>query len=332
MNYKVVELFAGGGGLVCGFHKAGFFHDALFEMDKNACATLSKNLDSDVVHNVDVTQVTDFRNYINSNEIDVVAGGFPCQSFSYAGKGLGLSDARGTLFYDLARCVKQLKPKLILGENVKGLVSHDNGKTLDVIINSFKEIGYHVQFKVLNSNDYNVAQKRERIIIIGIREDVFEKKGEFNFPSAQEYKPVLRDVLTDVPESPGSKYSEEKAKILNLVPPGGCWKNLPEEVAKKYMMKSYYLGGGKTGIARRQSMEEPGLTVLTSPSQKQTERCHPFETRPFTIRENARIQSFPDDWIFEGSVSSQYKQIGNAVPVNMAYEIALSIKQYLKGN
>lgn len=110
------------------------------------------------------------------------------------------------------------------------------------------------------------------------------------------------------------------------------WRDLPDEVAKEYIKKSYYLGGGKTGIASRLSYDEPCLTLTTSPSQKQTKRCHPSETRPFTIREYARIQSFPDNWEFKGSVSSQYRQIGNAVDVNLAFEVALSIKKYLKGD
>lgn len=325
---NVVELFAGGGGMVCGFKLANFEHIALFELDKNACNTLRANT-SCKVYELDVTEINEFGKFIENKEIDVVAGGFPCQSFSYAGKGLGLDDTRGTLFYDMARCVKQLKPKVIVGENVKGLVNHDGGKTLDVILKTFERLGYKMFHKVLNSNDYNVAQKRERIIIIGIREDIYSLKGKFEFPPKHDYKPVLGDILKNVPVSPGSEYSDIKKKIFNLIPPGGCWKNLPEDIAKEYMMKSYYLGGGKTGIARRQSFEEAGLTVLTTPSQKQTERCHPSEIRPFTIRENARIQSFPDSWEFSGSISSQYKQIGNAVPVNMAIEIANQIKRYL---
>jgi DNA (cytosine-5)-methyltransferase 1 len=138
--------------------------------------------------------------------------------------------------------------------------------------------------------------------------------------------------LVKVPASDGIKYSDEKRRVLDLVPPGGCWRNLPKDVAKKFMKGSYYLGGGKTGVARRLSWNEPSLTLTCSPCQGQTERCHPDETRPLTIREYARIQNFPDNWIFQGSVYSQYKQIGNAVPINFAKQIGLSIIKFLEKN
>ena len=130
---------------------------------------------------------------------------------------------------------------------------------------------------------------------------------------------------TDVPQSEGSKYPEHKKQILDLVPPKGYWRDLPLDIQKEYMGKSFYLGGGKTGMARRIGWDEPSLTLTCSPAQKQTERCHPDETRPFTVREYARIQTFPDDWNFAGSISQQYKQIGNAVPCNLGKELGYSI-------
>ena len=137
---------------------------------------------------------------------------------------------------------------------------------------------------------------------------------------------TLRQALEGCPTSPGVEYSEKKRKVLSLVPAGGCWVDLPEAVAKDYMGKSYYSGGGRRGMARRISWDEPCLTLTCSPSQKQTERCHPDETRPFTVREYARIQSFPDDWKFCGGIGDQYKQIGNAVPVEMARRIGVQLK------
>ena len=131
--------------------------------------------------------------------------------------------------------------------------------------------------------------------------------------------------MLDVPPSIGVSYGESKKELFELVPPGGYWRDIDENLAKEYMKSCWYMEGGRTGILRRMSMDEPSLTVLTTPSQKQTERCHPLEARPFTVRENARCQSFPDDWEFCGSVMSQYKQVGNAVPVNLSYEIGKSI-------
>ena len=147
---------------------------------------------------------------------------------------------------------------------------------------------------------------------------------------------VLRDALkagnlyqTDVPASKGQVYPEEKRKIMALVPPGGYWRDLPEKIQKEYMKGSFYLGGGKTGMARRLSWDEPSLTLTCAPAQKQTERCHPEETRPLTVREYARIQTFPDEWSIEGSLTDAYKQIGNAVPVNLAYAVARSLIRLL---
>ena len=232
------------------------------------------------------------------------------------------------MFYYYAEILSQLKPKVFLAENVKGLVTHDNGKTLKIMIEVFENIGYSVKWKVHNAVDFGVAQKRERIVIIGIRDDL-SNKVKFKFPKPFEYKPTLKDALKDVPISEGQQYSENKRKVLDLVPPGGCWVDLPEDIAKEFMGKSFYSGGGKRGMARRISWDEPCLTLTCSPAQKQTERCHPDETRPFTIREYARIQSFPDEWQFEGSIGQIYKQIGNAVPVNLAKAIGLSIINFL---
>ncbi|MFS1773300.1 DNA cytosine methyltransferase [Prevotella histicola] len=135
--------------------------------------------------------------------------------------------------------------------------------------------------------------------------------------------------LTDVPKSIGVKYPEKKERVLDLVPQGGDWRNLPDDIAREYMGGSYLLGGGKTGMARRLSMDEPSLTLTCSPAQKQTERCHPIETRPLTVREYARIQTFPDEWQFAGNMTAQYKQIGNAVPVNLSWAVARAVMRLM---
>lgn len=159
---------------------------------------------------------------------------------------------------------------MFLFENVKGLLTHDKGRTYSTIINIFEQTGYTIQRQVLNAWNYGV-------------------------------------------------------------PPGGYWRDIDPEIAKSYMKSCWNMGGGRTGILRKMSLDEPSLTVLTSPSQKQTERCHPLEARPFTVRENARLQTFPDSWDFCGNVSSQYKQVGNAVPVNLSYEISMELYLALGG-
>lgn len=331
---KVIELFAGAGGLALGLEKAGFDTIGLIEYDKMAAATLKYNRPNwNVIHD-DIANISklDLEKYFSckKNELDLLSGGPPCQSFSYVGKRLGLEDTRGTLFYHYAIFLKKLQPKMFLFENVKGLVSHDDGKTYKTIATVLQAEGYTIQKKVLNAWDYGVAQKRERTIIIGIRNDLLNKI-HFEYPTPHDYKPVLKDVLLDCPHSLGTQYSEQKRKIFELVPQGGYWRDIPIDIAKKYMKSAWNKKGGSTGLLRRLSLSQPSLTILTSPSQKLTERCHPLETRPLTIRENARIQSFPDDWQFQGSRTSQYKQVGNAVPVNLAYEIGLKIKESLEG-
>ncbi|NLJ96403.1 MAG: DNA (cytosine-5-)-methyltransferase [Clostridiales bacterium] len=324
-TYNAVELFAGAGGLALGLEKAGFIEHGLVEIDKYAAETLRINRPKWNVIEDDIIKVADegiSKHLPDGIEIDLVSGGYPCQAFSYAGNKLGLDDVRGTMFYYFAQIVDELKPKMFLAENVRGLISHDGGKTLKTMINIFESLGYNVTWHLVKANDYNVAQKRQRVVIVGINEKYDVK---YILPKPHEYKPVLRDVLKDVPSSIGEQYPLKKKKVLELVPPGGYWRDLPEDIAKTYMGKSYYSGGGRTGMARRISWDEPCLTLTCSPAQKQTERCHPEETRPFTVREYARIQSFPDEWEFSGAMGQQYKQIGNAVPVEMAKAIGLSI-------
>lgn len=315
-----IELFAGAGGLALGLEKAGISTLEFVEIDKSCCETLRKNRPNWNVVCEDIHK-TDFTEY--AGKVDIVTGGFPCQAFSYAGKKLGMEDVRGTLFYEFARCVKEVQPKIFMAENVRGLVSHDKGRTLSTIINVFSELDYDVQYKVLNAAYFNVPQKRERIVIIGTKRGMNIK---YEYPTPNKKMMTLKEGLKGCPESEGQTYSPKKKAVLSMVPPGGCWVDLPEDVQKSYMGKSFYSGGGKRGMARRISWDEPCLTLTCSPSQKQTERCHPDETRPFTVREYARIQSFPDDWDFCGGIGDKYKQIGNAVPVNFAYALGLALK------
>lgn len=328
-----IELFAGAGGLALGIEKAGFDTLALIEFDKDAAATLKTNRPEWNVMCDDIANISplDLPKLfgLEVGELDMLSGGAPCQAFSYAGKRLGLEDARGTLFYHYALFLKKLQPKTFLFENVRGLLTHDGGRTYKTILNVFAECGYTIQKQILNAWDYGNAQKRERLITIGIRNDLVDKMT-ISFPKPHEYKPVLRDVLQNVPESVGARYSDYKRDIFKLVPPGGYWRDIPADIAKEYMKSCWDMEGGRTGILRRLSMDEPSLAVLTSPSQKQTDRCHPLEPRPFNVRENARIQSFPDDWQFCGFVGSQYKQVGNAVPVNLAADIAIEIRKGLE--
>lgn len=337
-DYTVLELFAGAGGMAIGLEQAGLKCAMLNEIDKHACATLRTNRPNWNVIEGDVRNI-DFRPY--KGQVDVLTGGFPCQAFSYAGKKLGLEDTRGTLFFEFARAIKETQPLICVGENVRGLLNHDNGRTVEGMISVLDELGYDVlEPKILKAIFYRVPQKRERLIIVGIRRDV---NIDYKYPVPHKKIYTLKDALKkgelfdcDVPSSVGQKYPKRKAEILAHVPRGGYWRDLPIELQKEYMQGSFYLGGGKTGMARRMSWDEACLTLTCAPAQKQTERCHPDETRPFTVREYARIQTFPDSWEFCGSANEQYKQIGNAVPVNLGREIGYTLVEalnsYYQGN
>ena len=331
--YKLLELFAGAGGLAIGMEQAGFESVLLNEIDAAACKTLRKNRPNWNVVEGDIAKL-DFTLY--RDQIDILSGGFPCQAFSYAGKKLGFEDTRGTLFFEFARAVKETNPKVFVAENVRGLLAHDEGRTLAAITDIIGELGYElVPLRVLKAVFYKVPQKRERLFLIGIRKDL-ANKVEFRWPSPYHRILTLQDALkagelyeNDVPQSAGQQYPQRKAEIMAQVPAGGYWKDLPDALQREYMQKSYFLGGGKTGMARRLAWDEPSLTLTCAPAQKQTERCHPEETRPLTVREYARIQNFPDDWQFEGSLAAQYKQIGNAVPVNLAYAVGRALVRLL---
>ncbi len=321
MNF--IDICAGGGGLSLGLMKAGFNPILMIDNDKNCVKTLQINHP-----NIDIIQNNFIKHdYSNYKDIDLLVGGVPCQSFSQSGKRKGLDDPRGELIFKFIDIINEIKPKVFLIENVKELLTHNKGETFKSIVKYIKENEeYEIHYKCLNTMYYNVPQKRERLMIIGIHKNMNKK---YEFPKENKENKILKDVLNDVPESLGYKYSQTKLNLYKYIPQGGCWINLPKELQEQYLGKSYLSGGGKRGILYRLSLDKPSLTLLCSPSQKQTERCHPTEDRPLTIREYARIQTFPDDYKFYGSINTQYKQIGNAVPVNLAKEIGYSIVDFL---
>lgn len=321
-----IELCAGAGGLSSGLMAAGFFPLLLNDNNSDCCKTLKLNHPgTNIVCNS--MENIDFTPYIG--KVDLLTGGVPCQSFSQAGLRKGLEDPRGDLMLQFIKILHVIKPKVFMIENVKGLLTHNNGETIQHIIETINEGGlYNITYKCLDASEYEVPQKRERVFIVGVLRSM--EKNVFEFPQKNLTKKVLRDVLTDVPPSEGHKYPQNKIDLYKQIPQGGCWVNLPEDLQKEYMGQSYYSGGGKRGILYRLSMDKPSLTLLCTPSQKQTERCHPLEERPLTVREYARIQTFPDEYKFTGGVISQYKQIGNAVPVELAKKMGEAILKVLQ--
>jgi DNA (cytosine-5)-methyltransferase 1 len=319
-----IEVCAGGGGLSSGLIKSGFAPILLNDNNKDCCKTLEHNHPNVNVVCGSMNEI-DYSKYIN--KVDLLTGGVPCQSFSQAGLRKGLDDPRGDLMLKFAEILNLLNPKIFMIENVKGLLTHDNGKTIEKIIEMLNANNlYNISYKCLNASNYDVPQKRERVFIVGVSRSM---NRSFNFPEVSPIKTVLKDVLNNVPPSNCAKYSEDKIKLFKMIPQGGCWVNLPENLQREYLGNSYNSGGGKRGILYRLSMEKPSLTLLCTPSQKQTERCHPLEERPLSMREYARIQTFDDNYEFIGSLNSQYKQIGNAVPVKLAKHMGDALIQLL---
>ena len=328
LQYTFIDIFSGAGGLSQGLIQAGFTPELCIDNNLDSCKTLTKNHPNLPVVN---SKIQNFNFSKFKNKVDVVVGGSPCQSFSYAGLGKGLLDSNGHALLEFIKIIFLIRPKIFIIENVKGLLSHDKGTTLQHIINLLsKDQIYNIEFELINMFDYGIPQKRVRFFIVGSLKSA--KFPKF-FPLPKNYKKQgLRDVLTNVPISKGARYSIHKKKLFQKIPEGGCWVNLSVEEQKNYLGKSFFSEGGKRGILRRLSMSEPSLTLLCSPSQKQTERCHPSEERPLTIREYARIQTFKDDYHFYGSLTSQYRQIGNAIPVFFSFQLGLQLLKLLSFN
>ncbi len=327
MSYHTLELFAGGGGSLLGFEQAGFETGLAFENDKDSVETLRLNRPDVLVVDEDLNGY-DFERFEGFYKPDVIVAGFPCQPFSVAGKKMGLKDKRGLLIFDVIRAIDVFKPPLVILENVKMLLGLPG--VMDVIAQELYDIDYQLDYEVLNAVNYGVPQKRERVIMAAypMRDDVFFR---FKFPEPSDEVITLGEALADCPESPGWLYPDKKREVLDMVPEGANWSALPERVAIDYMGKDYYRqdNGSSIGIARRLSRYKPAPTLLTSPAQRYTELCHPTQTRPLQTREYARLQTFPDDWEFVGSNNSVYRQIGNALPVEMARRIAEAAKDFL---
>ncbi|MBD2389740.1 DNA cytosine methyltransferase [Aphanizomenon flos-aquae NRERC-008] len=366
-----ISLFTGAFGLDLGMEQAGFHTVSVVEKDRDATKTIALNRpflqESAIpreIQNVSSQElleeggmVLNLGRALQPGEVDLVTGGPPCQPFSTAGKRGSVMDPRGSLFMDFVRIVKEVQPRFFLMENVKGLLSaplrhrpiNQRGKdyppletdeiagaALKVVLSEMKEIGYNVVYNLLEAADYGVPQNRARVVFIGSRD------GEAaTFPIPKYCKDgkilpkwlTLEDAITDLVDTEREfmAYPESRLKYLRLLEAGQNWKHLPEELKQEAMGGAYNSGGGKVGFYRRLSWDKPSPTITTSPHQKATDMCHPVELRSLTVRESARIQTFPDDWIFYGSVSSKYKQIGNAVPVLLAKELGSYLLNLIQG-
>lgn len=349
-NRNVISLFSGAMGLDIGLEKAGLHVVIGQDFDAACVATMRAN-----GHRVlagDIRQITAedllALTGMQRGEPFLICGGPPCQPFSTAGKRLGINDPRGSLFMDFIRMIDYIRPRFFIMENVKGIMSaplkhvplaerdkndpeQQLGTVLDVILSEFGKLGYKTVYGILDAVNYGVPQFRERFVLIGSRdhEDIFlPLPTHFQRHQNSEYRwATLRSAIEDLEDNCGecTAFSPERLAILHMVPEGGNWRNLPIEVQKTALGGAFSSGGGKVGFFRRLSYNQPSPTLVTSPVQKATMMCHPTKDRPLSIREYARIQQFPDDWIFTGSSAAKYRQIGNAVPVGLAMALGEAV-------
>lgn len=349
-NRNVISLFSGAMGLDIGLAKAGLNIAIGQDFDTACIATMQANghkvLGGDI-RNIEPDVLLE-QVGMAQGEPFLICGGPPCQPFSTAGKRLGINDPRGSLFMDFIRMIDYIRPRFFIMENVKGIMSaplkyvplaerdksdpeQKLGTVLDVILSEFHKLGYKTVYGVLDAVNYGVPQFRERFVLIGSRdnEEVF-LPFPTHFQTHQEpaYRwQTLGDSIKDLVYNCGecASFSKDRLAFLRLVSEGGNWKDLPVKLRMEAMGGAYESGGGKVGFYRRLSYREPSPTLVTSPVQKATMMCHPTQNRPLSIQEYARIQQFPDDWMFMGTNAAKYRQIGNAVPIGLALALGKAV-------
>lgn len=353
-KYNAISLFSGAMGLDLGIEAAGFEIKVCVEMDHWAAETIRINTSIPVIEK-DINDVSSEdilkASGLKRDNIDLVVGGPPCQAFSTAGKQRGFSDIRGGCIIQFIRVVSDLKPKYFILENVRGILSAklnavpeaykeydsikmESGSVLKLVLNEFNKLGYSISYALLNAANYGVPEKRERVVMIGhlgdrvpIPAPTHSESGAFGTKKWVS----LRDSIGDLQGKP-MRYIPLRSrmeKYMKLIGEGENWTKLDPAVAKEAMGKAYVLSGGKTGFLRRLSFDEPAPTLVTSPTMPATQLCHPKELRPLSVEEYARIQQFPDTWIFEGRIESIYKQIGNAVPVGLGKAVGNQIIRHI---
>lgn len=345
-NYNAIDLFSGAGGLSYGFESAGF--NILLGIDNDAKALETFELNHKGAKSIcgDITEITyekDIKPLLNGKTIDVIIGGPPCQGMSLSGP-RKFDDPRNKLYLSYIRLVSEIQPKAFVIENVPGLVGLFGGQIKDSIISKFTEMGYKIQYKILCAADYGVPQSRRRVVFVGY------KDGEFEYPQVNPEQVTCEMALSDLPPltdtlgeevqdyacNPQNDYqrlmrknsdkvrnhvaanhSEKVQKIIALVPAGGNYKDLPEEYRNT---RNFHVAW------TRFPADRPAPTIDTG----HRHHFHYKYNRVPTVRECARIQSFPDDFVFLGNKTQQFRQVGNAVPPLMAKAIAEQVIKLLE--
>ena len=356
-----LSFFSGAMGLDLGIEKAGFHVRLACEVDKYCRQTIALNRpDTALLGDINDYTAEDVRRAAGlsvKDDIDLIVGGPPCQAFSTAGKRQGLSDERGNVFLKYLDLALELKPKYLVIENVRGLLScpmdhrpHHlrgggfpdlaedelKGGALNFILRKLDKSGYGYSFNLYNSANFGTPQVRERVIIICSRDGkkppylvpTHSQDGAFHLPKWK----TLRSCFGNINKHHHLNFPEKRLKYYRLLKPGQNWRSLPEDLQKEALGKSFYAGGGKTGFLRRLDWKKPSPTLVTHPAMPATDLAHPEEDRPLSIEEYKRIQEFPDNWQLAGPLIQQYKQVGNAVPLSLGAAVGSLVMNLLSGN
>jgi DNA (cytosine-5)-methyltransferase 1 len=348
----VISLFSGAMGLDLGLEAAGLDIVVAVECNRFPAATIRKNRPDLPLIDRPIEEVST-REILNAaglkpGEAFAVVGGPSCQVFSTAGNRRSLADPRSTMFRHFVRVIREARPKFYVMENVRGLISaavrhrplkergpgfppliddEELGSAFKAVTSALKNVGYYSVFDVLNAADYGVPQTRHRLVIIGSRDGQkvhmpTPTHGERRINGLPQWR-NLGDALKPLKEINPEFYTfcPTKERYLKLVPEGGNWRDLPSCLKRKALGSAFDSWGGRSGFFRRLSRQEPSPALTTRPDSKATTLCHPTELRPLTVGEYARIQQFPPEWIFEGTVRKKYEQVGNAVPIGLGRAI-----------
>jgi len=359
---KALSFFSGAMGLDLGLERAGISCILACEIDKSCRETIKKN-------RPDIALLGDISNYSGADirkaaglnekdEIDLMVGGPPCQTFSTAGTRKGFEDKRGNALLTYLDLILDLKPRYAVIENVRGLLSaplshrpHAKrekgssplsveelpGGALLHVLAILRKAGYGVSFNLYNSANFGSPQIRERVVIICHRDGdkvphltpTHSQNGDFGLPKWR----TFRDAVVGLEKIKHTHvdFPEARLRYYRLLGPGQYWKNLPPKLQEEALGKSFFSGGGKTGFFRRLAWDKPAPTLVTYPAMPATDLAHPEELRPLSVEEYKRIQEFPDDWGFCGSTKDIYRQIGNAVPASVGEAIGKSILDHMSG-
>lgn len=348
-----LSFFSGAMGLDIGMKNGGI--DALLacEFNKACRMTIAKNkpeigLIGDIT-DFTAEEILKMAKIPEGRKVDVIFGGPPCQAFSTAGNRKAFDDERGNVFLKYLSIISEIKPTYVVIENVRGLLSTPfkykdieepiKGGAMMIILDKLKEIGYTVSFNLYNAAYFGAPQIRERVVIIGklgggkvsYLQPTHNEEGTDGLKAWRTLRDAFDDNLPMNVEHHFIEFPEKRLKYYRILKEGQYWKDLPLDLQKEALGKSFYLGGGKTGFLRRLSYSRPSPTLVTNPAMPATDLAHPTEDRPLSVEEYKSIQEFPESWKVCGGILDQYKQIGNAVPVKLGEAIAKTIIDDMNG-